>query len=661
MFQANLSKITEHQRNDKLFFQLNCNKSKRHRYCTLVDKFSFAQSSGKNLYVEVGFIVSEVLEKIKRVGKNTRFPNMVLVVSLILTIGVTYLFYQSAKNKDLLRFNNEVFRVQAVIDHKVNLYLALLKGGRGFVESSTQLNRENFADYVSSLDLEKNYVGVQGIGYNKIVMPKEREALIGRMVLEGFADFKMYPESERELYHATIYLEPLNERNKKAIGFDMSTETNRRAALEMARDSGEAVASAKVTFGQENENDLQSGFLIFLPIYKNGELPPTVAERRQNLQGYIFNPFLAKDFLNEIQTTASATDVAIKIYDGEAVQENLLAQSDVKIDQDFTNRINEEYARQEKLNVGGRNWVVKYNTLPAFAAQSSLGWTPLILLIGLVFSFLLFGMTYWESAARAKMQIIAAELFESEKQKQTLLESEQRARLAAEQANKTKDEFISVVSHELRTPLNAIGGWTQILRTDSLSNNTKNLALDKVEKNLRSQIELVEQLLGYSQIITENINVEDEKVDFSKLFEAVFQEIETTAREKEIEFLKDNQLNGHYILGNEDKIKVVIHNLLSNAVKFTHIGGKIEASTLIDNENIQMIVKDNGKGISPDYLPHIFDRFHQADSSITRAHGGLGLGLAISHHIVKLHNGTIEARSEGIGKGSTFTVRFPFV
>jgi signal transduction histidine kinase len=242
-----------------------------------------------------------------------------------------------------------------------------------------------------------------------------------------------------------------------------------------------------------------------------------------------------------------------------------------------------------------------------------------------------------------------------------LLEKEQKARLSAEQANKTKDEFIAVVSHELRTPLNAISGWTRILRTDNLSNNTKNLALDKIERNLRSQTELVEELLDYSQIISGNINVEDEKVDFSKVFENTFQEIEATARNKEIELIKDNKLNEHQILGNEDKIKIVVYNLLSNAVKFTHCGGKVEVSASINGRNIQMIVKDNGKGISPDYLPHVFDRFQQADNSITRAHGGLGLGLAISHHIVELHKGSIEAKSEGIGKGAIFIVKFPFV
>ncbi|MDQ3180623.1 MAG: CHASE domain-containing protein [Acidobacteriota bacterium] len=603
----------------------------------------------------------EVLEKIKNIEKNARFPNMVLVVSLVLTIGITYLFYKSAKSKDLLRFNNEIIRVQSVIENKVNLYLALLKGGRGFVESSEKLTRENFANYVKSLELGKNYVGVQGIGYNKIVLPDERETLIEQMKSGGYTDFKMFPESKRDLYQSIIYLEPLNERNKKAIGFDMSTEINQRIALEQARDSGDAATTAKVVLIQENEDEKQSGFLIYLPVYKDGDLPPTVVERKQNLEGYIFSPFRAVDFLNEVQTSASASDIAIKIYDGDANPANLLAQTNTKIDENSSNQINEEYSRQEQLDVSGRKWTVKYNALPAFAEQSSVDWTPFIFSIGCIFSFLLFGMTYWEASARAKLQITAAELFELEKQKQILLEKEQKARLSAERANNTKDEFIAVVSHELRTPLNAIAGWARILRTDNLSNNTKNLALDKIEKNLRSQTELVEELLDYSQIISGNTNVEDGKVNFSKVFENTFQEIEATALDKQIELIKDNKLNEHQIFGNEDKIKIVIYNLLSNAVKFTHFGGKVEASASIDDGNIQMIVKDNGKGISPDFLPHIFDRFQQADNSITRSHGGLGLGLAISHHIVKLHKGTIEANSEGIGKGAVFTVKFPFV
>ena len=585
---------------------------------------------------------------------------MVLVVSLALTIGITFGFYRSAKSKDLLRFNNEVLRVQSVIENKVSLYLALLKGGRGFVESAKDVTRENFANYVKSLELDKNYIGVQGIGYNKIVLPDEREALLKQMKAEGYVNFKIFPEGERDLYQAIIYIEPFNERNQKAIGFDMSTEANRREALERARDSGQAAATAKIILIQENENDKQAGFLIYLPIYKGGELP-TVEARKTNLKGYIYSPFRAGDFLNEVQKSASAADLSISIYDGETEAENLLAQTGTKTENSFTNQINEQYSKQEELNVSGRKWLISYHTLPAFAEQSSLGWTPLILLSGLVASFLLFGMTYWEASVRVKLQNITADLFELEKQKQVLLENEHKARVSAEQANKTKDEFIAVVSHELRTPLNAIAGWTKILRTDSVVDKTKNLALDKIEKNLRSQTELVEELLDFSKIISGNVHIEDEKVDFSKVFEETFQVVEASAREKGIELVKENQLNNQYILGNPEKIRLVIHNLLANAVKFTQDGGKVESFISNNNGNIEMIVKDNGRGISLDYLPHIFDRFHQADNSITRTHGGLGLGLAITYHIVQLHKGTIEASSEGIGKGSTFTLKIPTV
>jgi len=272
---------------------------------------------------------------------------------------------------------------------------------------------------------------------------------------------------------------------------------------------------------------------------------------------------------------------------------------------------------------------------------------------------LLFGMTYWETSARIKLQTTAAELFELEKQKQGLLEKEQKARLTAEQANNTKDEFIAVVSHELRTPLNSIAGWARILRTEDLSDNTKKLALEKIEKNLRSQTKLVEELLDYSQIVSRTIRFEGNEFNFSDVFENTFSEIQPTAQEKNIEFIKDNQLNGHQILGDEDKIKLVIYNLLTNAVKFTHSGGKVESAVMENNGAIQMIIRDNGKGITQEFLPHIFDRFTQADTSITRSSGGLGLGLTISNHIIKLHNGTIEANSEGIGKGSVFTVKVP--
>jgi len=606
-------------------------------------------------------VVAKFLKKIKEndVENRTRFPFLVLAVSIFLTLGITYNFYRSSLNKDTTRFNNEVNLVQSAIENKIGLYTALLKGGRGFVESAAELNRVSFADYVQSLDLERNYKSVQAIGYNKIVLPGEREALIKSMEAEGIVDFKMFPDGERDSYHAIIYIEPFNEQNQKEVGFDMFTEPNRRAALVRAGDSGMPSASAKVNLLQGDDANRQTGFLIYLPIYKKGKIPETVEGRRKNLTGYIYSPFRSADFLDEIQKSTATYDIAVRIYDGEPIAENLLSQTTFENNPKSLNQIEKDQATENTMPVAGRLWTIKYDSLPAFSEQSSIGWTPLIFLSGIIFSFLLFGMTYWETSARLKLEIVAARLTESEAQKQKSLENEQKARLLAEQANTTKDEFIAVVSHELRTPLNAIAGWTKILRTGNLSANTKNLALEKINKNLRLQTKLVEELLEYSQILSGNVSFEEKRLNFSDVFENIFRGIESSAREKNIEFLKDNRLNGHLILGDEDKIKIVIYNLLTNAVKFTGSGGRIETQVLENDGMIQMTVKDNGKGISPKFLPQIFERFSQADTSSTRTFGGLGLGLTISKHIVKLHKGTIEAQSDGIGNGSVFVLKFP--
>lgn len=592
-------------------------------------------------------------------NKIVKLPYLVLVISIILSLGVTFLIYKNALSRDNIRFNNSVANVRSAIENRINLYVALLKGGRGFVESTENLNREKFANYVKSLELEKNYAGIQGIGFTRVVASGERNAFVKQMKSEGYPDFKIFPEGERESYQTIMYLEPPDERNRKVIGFDMSSEDNRRRALIAARDLGTETLTAKIVLLQEDGNDAQAGFLLYLPIYKDGKIPATIQERRENLVGYIYSPFRATDFLNATLNETPSTEVAIRIFDGDIKPENLLAQSNSAEAQSFEARREEAFYANNNLEMAGRRWVIEYVPLPISAEQSNLRWVPWVFIGGVIFSFLLFGITYAESSARAKIQNIAAELFDLEQQKQTLLEKEQRARLAAEQANLTKDEFISVVSHELRTPLNAIAGWAKILKTENLSANTKDLALQKIERNLRSQTRLVEELLDYSQIISGRINLENTRFDFSGIFESSFSEMEPKAHDKDIYLVKNNSLNGQKIVGDREKLKIVIRNLLSNAIKFTPAGGKVEVEVAEKNDVIEMQIKDTGRGISPEFLPHIFDRFRQDDASTTRFYGGLGLGLAISEHIVKLHKGSIEAHSEGKEKGSVFTVKIP--
>lgn len=602
--------------------------------------------------------------------KTTAFPFLILVVLIMLTIGITYSFYQSSKNKDLIRFNNEVLRVQAAFENRLNLYISLLKGGRGFVESVGKIDRKSFANYVKSLEIDKNYSGIQGIGYSKVILPVEREDFINQMKSEGYTDFKMFPDEKRDVYQAIIYLEPLDERNQQAIGYDMSTEENRREALNRARDSGKVAATSKITLIQETIQDKQFGFLIYFPVYKDGQIPVSIEERRKKLDGFIYSPFRAGNFLKEIQTNASANNIGVAIYDGDVKTENLMAQtlkievpqlnSKITENQVLATDFNESYNTESSLEVAGKNWKIRYFALPTFDEQSSVGWTPLIFLSGIAFSFLLFGMMYWEASARAKLEVTAAELFELEKQKHILLENEQKARLLAEKANSTKDEFLAVVSHELRTPLNAIAGWTRILKTDDISENTKELALGKIDKNIRTQTKLVEELLDYSQILAGNSAFAKNEFEFVNVIKNAVNEIEPLATEKNIKFVNNNKLNGEIVVGDEEKLTIAVQNLLLNAVKFTESGGTIEITVFEEVGEIILKIKDDGRGISEEFLPYIFDRFRQADTSITRSAGGLGLGLTISNQIIKIHQGKIEVDSAGQDKGAVFTVKIPF-
>lgn len=610
-------------------------------------------------------------------NKAIKLPYLVLFILLILCFGVTFLFFKNAKSKDAVRFNNSSSHVQSAIENKINLYIALLKSGRGFIETNEKLNREKFANYVKSLEIEKNYAGIQAVGFNKIISSGEKDALVKQMKSEGFPDFALFPENaEAQSYQAIIYLEPLNEHNRRIIGYDMSTEEDRRQALTRARDLGVPATTAKVsllapqsntklTLLEEGGREEQAGVLIYLPVYKKGATPSSIQERRENLVGYIYCSLRAEDFLKALENEISASDVALKIYDDQAKPENLFIQTAAddggggEFETRFTSWLADTFKASNNLDVAGRRWTIEYSSLPSLSEKSNINWIPYIFLTGLVLSLLLFALTYSQAQSRSKLQVTAAELFELEQQKQTLLEQEQRARLIAEQANSTKDEFISVVSHELRTPLNAIAGWTKILRTENLSAHTKDLALKKIENNLRSQAILVEELLDFSQVISGKAILESKPVDFSDVFEKTFNEIEPKASGKNIAFVKENQLNGQKVLGDRDKLKVVINNLLSNAVKYTQPGGKIETRVSEQNGAIVLMVKDSGKGISENFLPHIFDRFRQDDNSTTRYYGGLGLGLAISEHLVKLHKGTIEARSEGEEKGAIFIVNLP--
>jgi PAS domain S-box-containing protein len=242
--------------------------------------------------------------------------------------------------------------------------------------------------------------------------------------------------------------------------------------------------------------------------------------------------------------------------------------------------------------------------------------------------------------------------------REALFAREHSARLAAEEANRTKDQFLATLSHELRTPLNAILGWTQMLQRKAVAPNRVDAALDALDRNARKQAQLVDDLLDLSRIAAGRLKLNVERVFLAGVLEAASDTIRPALDAKRITLMMDVP-RGVQIDADPNRLQQVFWNLLSNAVKFTAEGGRITVSVSAQPGQVSVVVCDTGIGIEPGFLPHLFSRFEQADQSTTRAFEGLGLGLAIVRHLMELHGGQVKGESAGPGQGAEFTVILP--
>lgn len=259
----------------------------------------------------------------------------------------------------------------------------------------------------------------------------------------------------------------------------------------------------------------------------------------------------------------------------------------------------------------------------------------------------------------AELRQVTDELARKVAEREQYLLRAELARSEAETANRMKDEFLATVSHELRTPLNAIIGWSHLIKHGNLDEPTLNRAVETIDRNAKSQAQLIEDILDVSRMITGKLRLNNEPVDIASVINAAIDSVQLAIDSKDIHLQLTLDPSARHTVGDASRLQQVVWNLLSNAIKFTPHGGSIDVKVERAGENLQISVSDSGQGIDPAFLPYIFERFCQADGSTTRQHGGLGLGLAIVRHLVELHGGTIKAESDGLNRGATFMVSLP--
>jgi signal transduction histidine kinase/CHASE1-domain containing sensor protein/CheY-like chemotaxis protein len=753
-------------------------------------------------------------------------PAIAAVAMFALTTLAAFYGATATTARERHGFDEAVRHVEDAIKQRLAAHVALLRAGTGLYAASREVDRAQFHAYVERLDLGRLYPGVQGIGVSLRVPRPLRDEFVDRMQRQGLAGFRIWPEHERDEYHAIAFLEPFDRRNRAAIGYDMFTEATRRAAMERARDTGEPAASARVTLVQEIDERKQPGFLIYSPIYRGGATPSTLEARRAALVGFVYSPFRAVDLLEGIFGRERDPAVGLTVYDGDTPgDERVLHRAGI-------DAAGGRFDSTRRIDVAGRVWTLAF-VARAYRSALSPGLLGAgIMLVGLVVSALLYTMLRAEVRARRMAEGSARQLAEAATERERalarerhargqaerlaaisraltstldvarlgemivdsvraltgtrasilyrvddrpdelrlfassgdvgpaltrgtvipattgavglalrdrrpvvtpnfmqdpriavppdvaswlaavphrsvlalplvahgrligalvlgdepgraftdeevgvaeafasqaatalenarLLEDAETARTLAERANRAKDEFLATVSHELRTPLNAILGWARMLRADSLPPEQGRHALAVIERNAVTQAQLVDDLLDVSRITTGKVQLDIGQVDLARVIDAAVDAVRPAANAKRIHLATALSRAAGRVAGDADRLQQVVWNLLANAIKFTPAGGEVTVSLERRGDHGVIVVRDTGEGIPAATLPHVFERFHQADSSSTRAHRGLGIGLALVKHLVELHGGAVAAESAGRDCGSTFTVTLP--
>jgi signal transduction histidine kinase len=621
-------------------------------------------------------------------GRRDHTPVLVLVLSMLLTGLVTAVVASMSSASDDDRFNHAVDGANDRINTRLAAYITLLRAGAAHISASESVTPAEFETFVRRFRIPDNYPGIQGVGYTARVRAESADSLSASQRAGGFPDFRVWPAEPIDgEVHSILYLFPLDRRNQAAIGYNMFSEERRRAAMIRAAEAGTSVMTERVRLVQEIAGPAQAGFLIYTPVYPGGELPDDPAARRAILQGYVYAPFRADDLFEGIFGSEEAPHVAIRVYDGAAVDPGrLLHDSRVH---GVAALESPRFQAVERMETAGRTWTVVFTSTAAFEEQTGGRLWMFILGLGLATSVFLFLVTGRQVAARAEAESLALRLGEAtgELERQVLevralneeLESANDALTAgnarleelrheadaardeAHAANQAKSEFLAAMSHELRTPLNAIMGYADLLDMGIHGPVTPEQrdALRRIRRSQVHLLALINDVLNYARLEAGRVELSAAIVplpgvlaDLRAMTDPQLQERGLTA---EYAACSDDLA----AWGDPDKIQQILLNLLTNAIKFTDPGGRIRVECGATETEVRIAVEDTGVGVPADRLQSIFEPFVQVDRQRGEdGRHGVGLGLAISSDLARLMEGDLTAESEP-GRGSRFTLTLP--
>ncbi len=575
-------------------------------------------------------------------------PFLVLVICLI----ITYFFWNNANTtryNDLRSYLEYRTRDIAVsINNRVNDYEQTLRATRGLFDVSTKVNRTKFRTFFNALHLSKNFPGIQGVGFSLIIPPAFLQEYINGIHKEGFPDYKIWPEGKRDIYTTITYLEPFKALNLRAFGYDMFTEPVRRKAMETARDSNETAISGKVKLVQETGKAEQSGFLIYLPVYKSGAAVTTINDKRKYIIGWVYSPFRMDNFIEGL-FGEHAADLDVEIYDGN----NISNKTKMYISKPHLAKLSEPLVVSHEIDFSGHVWTVLVRSTPQLEARIGINPARIILIVGFCLSLLLSIITWL--LVNKRMRTIKANTERNMAEEKIKISNKGLLKLNAE-----KDKFFSIIAHDLKSPFSGFLNLTELMADSTEKYSLAEFAeySKTLNEAARHLYKLLENLLEWAQMQKGSISFLPKEFNLSTIALQNIEIISQRALQKKITIINEIP-DSEIVYADEKMIGTVLRNLISNAVKFTRTGGRIIAkSERTFNRTLTVSVADNGVGIPENDLARLFKIEEKVSSRGTEDEPSTGLGLILCKEFVEKNGGKIWVESKE-GVGSTFYFTLP--
>ena len=557
----------------------------------------------------------------------------------ILSVWFTYSIVEEQAQEEFVSVCNEI---QLKTESRLHAHVLILQAGSVYFEVSDTVTRAEWQEFIERSEIEKNLPGIQGVGYSTIIPPEKLEEHEQRIRDEGFPDYHVYPEGERDIYTSIIYLEPFRGRNLRAFGFDMYSEPVRRRAMEFSRDYNIAALTGKVDLVQETGQDIQAGTLMYAPVYEP-EMPLlTIAQRRAAIRGWVYSPYRMDDLMQGILGRWDEMDnlnerIHLRLYDDSIAVSSLLFDSqknEPAVDSFFGVRTCES-----PINFNGTDWMLlfmqpKKNTI-------FYGGIALLFFGGVVISLLL----YLLSLSFIRIDHRSAQIRQ---------QNDELHRI-----NATKDKFFSIIAHDLKSPFNTIVGFSNMLLKHVRKNHYE--GAERVAKIIHhsatNAMDLLMNLMEWSQSQTGRMRYNPVNFDMVKLVQEVETLFTSAALQKSIAIEKDMPDNA-YVTADQPMISTVLRNLISNAIKYTESGGKVSISLKTEPQKLVVKVADTGVGIPEKQAQKLFRVDETFSTTGTQNEKGTGLGLVLCKEFIDFHDGEIGVDSTA-GKGSTFFFSIP--